>query len=63
MAGNSKAVPAGIAKLISQQADDSDPSGSARGSACDGQILLCYDLPRRVHRFQEPKFTKAPLPS
>ena len=51
-----EAVPASIAKLISQQL--SIPTiGIGAGVGCDGQILLCYDLLGVFTDFK-PKFTK-----
>ena len=51
-----EAVPAPIAKLISQQL--SIPTiGIGAGVGCDGQILLCYDLLGVFTDFK-PKFTK-----
>ena len=46
-----EAVPARIAKLISEQL--TIPTiGIGAGVGTDGQILLCHDLAGRVHRFQ-----------
>jgi 3-methyl-2-oxobutanoate hydroxymethyltransferase len=51
-----EAVPARIAKLISEQL--SIPTiGIGAGVGCDGQILLCYDLLGVFTDFK-PKFTK-----
>jgi len=51
-----EAVPAPIAKLISQQL--TIPTiGIGAGVGCDGQILLCYDLLGVFTDFK-PKFTK-----
>jgi 3-methyl-2-oxobutanoate hydroxymethyltransferase len=51
-----EAVPAKIAKLISEQL--TIPTiGIGAGAGCDGQILLCYDLLGVFTDFK-PKFTK-----
>src|SRR3954469_19581006 len=51
-----EAVPARIARLISQQL--TIPTiGIGAGAGCDGQILLCYDLLGVFTDFK-PKFTK-----
>ena len=51
-----EAVPAKIAKLISEQL--TIPTiGIGAGVGCDGQILLCYDLLGVFTDFK-PKFTK-----
>ena len=51
-----EAVPAKIAKLISEQL--AIPTiGIGAGAGCDGQILLCYDLLGVFTDFK-PKFTK-----
>src|SRR5579883_2041873 len=51
-----EAVPAKIARLISQQL--TIPTiGIGAGAGCDGQILLCYDLLGVFTDFK-PKFTK-----
>jgi 3-methyl-2-oxobutanoate hydroxymethyltransferase len=51
-----EAVPARIARLISEQL--SIPTiGIGAGAGCDGQILLCYDLLGVFTDFK-PKFTK-----
>ena len=51
-----EAVPAPIAKLISEQL--SIPTiGIGAGAGCDGQILLAYDL-LGVFTDYKPKFTK-----
>jgi 3-methyl-2-oxobutanoate hydroxymethyltransferase len=51
-----EAVPARIAKLISEQL--AIPTiGIGAGAGCDGQILLCYDLLGVFTDFK-PKFTK-----
>ncbi|MDP4025746.1 3-methyl-2-oxobutanoate hydroxymethyltransferase [Methylobacterium sp. NEAU 140] len=51
-----EAVPAPIAKLISEQL--TIPTiGIGAGAGCDGQILLCYDLLGVFTDFK-PKFTK-----
>jgi 3-methyl-2-oxobutanoate hydroxymethyltransferase len=51
-----EAVPARIAKLISEQL--TIPTiGIGAGAGCDGQILLCYDLLGVFTDFK-PKFTK-----
>ena len=51
-----EAVPARIAKVISEQL--SIPTiGIGAGAGCDGQILLCYDLLGVFTDFK-PKFTK-----
>src|SRR5213596_1081500 len=51
-----EAVPARIAKLISEQL--TIPTiGIGAGVGCDGQILLCYDLLGVFTDFK-PKFTK-----
>jgi len=51
-----EAVPARIAKLISEQL--SIPTiGIGAGRGCDGQVLLCYDLLGVFTDFK-PKFTK-----
>src|SRR4026207_1608440 len=51
-----EAVPARIARLISEQLT-TPPIGSGAGVGCDGQILLCYDLLGVFTDFK-PKFTK-----
>jgi 3-methyl-2-oxobutanoate hydroxymethyltransferase len=51
-----EAVPARIAKVISEQL--TIPTiGIGAGAGCDGQILLCYDLLGVFTDFK-PKFTK-----
>src|SRR5260370_27904899 len=51
-----EAVPAKIAKLISEQL--TIPTiGIGAGAGCDGQILLCYDLLGVFTDFK-PRFTK-----
>jgi len=51
-----EAVPAAIAKVISQQLDI-PTIGIGAGAGCDGQILLSYDLLGVFTDFK-PKFTK-----